>query len=381
MHPPSPHRYVNEGQRAGRSPDVLQHAASQIETSFSRGATPILSLRHLAHLTGASHSYLRAIVERESNPYKEITLPKKTGGVRPIAAPEPMLMDVQRFILRSALRRVPLHSSSFAYQEHRAILDCAQRHIGAKWLVKMDLHDFFGQVSEKQVYGVFQERGYSALAAFELARLCTRIQGPMWRGASRYTAIPTYGGVPLGILPQGAPTSGALANAVATPMDYALSDLARHAGVVYTRYSDDLAFSAGRSFDRAAAANLIGKVTRVVADSGFAVRRKKTRVVPPGARHIVLGLLVDEQDVRLLPEFRKRIEGHIRGVEKFGLVAHAEYRGFRSLLSFISHIDGSLAFASSIEPLWTSRARANWESGLLRNGFPLSMRSSTAAET
>jgi len=343
MDPSTPHQYLKAGKKAGVPESVLRASAAQIAQSQGRGAGPILSLGHLAHLTGAPYLYLREIVQRRRDPYDDIARPKRTGGIRWLSAPEPVLMDVHRVILRRALRNLPLHPFSYAYQEGRTIQQCAQRHLGARWMLKFDIHNFFGQVEERDVFRVFEERGYAPLVSLELARMCTRAPISSSRSnTDQYGPIPTYDVNVSGRLPQGAPTSGALANAVATPLDHDLHAFASGAGFAYTRYSDDMIMSTGHDFDRTQAIPMIREVTRLVAKHRFRLHRKKTRVIPPGARHIVLGLLVDGDEVRLTPEFRRRVEVHIRGVREFGLVHHADHRGFRSLLSFISHVDGCL---------------------------------------
>lgn len=335
---------------------------------------PVLSLGHLAHRSGASYGYLREIVERRRDPYEDITRPKSDGRMRPISSPDPPLMEVQRWILRNVLPSVRVDGSSYAYQVNRSIVQCAERHIGARWLVKFDLHDFFGTIAERRVYGVLHELGYPALVSFEMGRLCTRLRGnyePRQYSASAYSSIPAYRVPFQGVLPQGAPTSGALANAVAYRLDRRLTAVASSRALVYTRYSDDLTFSAGSGFDRRLAAALIALVRRVVEDEGFLVHDRKTRVVPPGARHIVLGLLVDREAVRLLPEFKRRIEVHIRGVTMFGLAQHALHRGFRSVVSFVNHVDGCLAFAMGVEPTTAQRLREAWDAALRLAGFPV----------
>lgn len=370
----SPHLYTVAGRAAGVSEAVLARASYRIARTQDSGAEPILSLRHLAHLTGASYSYLRRIVARERDPFVDIRRLKRDGRARPLAAPEPVLMDVQRFILRATLRSLPLHSAAFAYRHGHSIVDCARQHVGARYLVKFDLHDFFSMVSEKRAYRVFFDLGYSELVSFELARLCTRLQGTRWREVrehEQYAAIPQYAVPAMGYLPQGAPTSGAIANSVATPLDRSLNELARSMQLVYTRYSDDLVFSSSHSFTRRDVPSLVARVSTITARHGFPLHRRKTRVVPPGARRIVLGLLVDEDRVRLLPEFRRRVEVHVRGVARFGLAEHAEHRGFNSIFSLVDHVNGLIAFAKDVEPSWAVDTREAWHRSLRDSAFPI----------
>src|ERR1039458_4158419 len=360
---PSPHLYRILGQKRGIPDELIDRAIRTSLAARQHSARPILSLNHLSQMTGASYMYLRRIVERRTDPYADIALPKKSGGVRPISAPEPVLMDVQRWILRESLSSLINHPASFAYQRGHSIVDCARAHIGATWLVKMDIHDFFGSVAEKCVYKVFRGRGYENLVSLELARICTRarMNGSEYSGSVRYSAIPTYSSESMGVLPQGGPTSGALANAVATPLDADLVGIASHYRFEYTRYSDDLTFSSSSTFDRNQAAEFIREVGQAIRSGGFELHKRKTRIISPGSRKVVLGLLLDADRVRLLPEFRRRIEVHIRGVRTFGVAHHVESRKFDSVNGLVNYVDGCLSFALAVDPMWTSRVRTTWE--------------------
>jgi hypothetical protein len=247
------------------------------------------------------------------------------------------------------LATLPANAASFAYQQGRSIVQCAEQHLGVQWMIKMDLHNFFDTVTEARVYRVFRSLGYRKLVAFEMARITTRAEGAhhkTWR-AARYS-IPGYAVDISGTLPQGAPTSGQLANAVAGTLDNVLQRLSLTEGLTYTRYSDDLVFSSPNEFRRTDAVRLIGEFSDAIAKEHFVVHHQKTRIVPPGARKVVLGLLVDEK-VRLLPEHRRRIEVHLRGSEKFGLASHANHRGFESVFSFVNHLGGWIAFALGVD--------------------------------
>ena len=154
--------------------------------------------------------------------------------------------------------------------------------------------------------------------------------------------------------------------------DKRLQKLARDEGLVYSRYSDDLIFSAGAEFSRERAAKLIPRIGGILEAEGFPPHRAKTRVVPPGARHVVLGLLLADGRVRLLPEFKRRVQVHIRGVGKFGLAGHAGWRNFDSVFGMINHVDGLISFAESVEPDFAKAAREEWEAALRTAGYPSS---------
>jgi RNA-directed DNA polymerase len=363
-----PHLYIREGLRRSVAVDHLERAASEHRRLAARGAYPLITLGQLAHESGATYNYLREVAARLRDPYTSISIPKPSGGLRPISSPEPILMDVQRWILSNVLISVQLHPASFAYRRGVSIVDCATRHAGANWMLKLDLHDFFGSVNESAVYRVFRGLGYRKLLAFELARLSTRAEGAIF-SPERHRVISTYSVDQQGVLPQGAPTSGVLANAVAGHLDARLQHFADEHSMVYTRYSDDLIFSTYKAFDRARAERALGQLAGIVRSSGFTVHRKKSRIIPPGSRRIVLGLLVDDS-VRLLPDARRRIEVHLRGCEKFGIANHARHRKFDSVFSFVDHLGGWISFAMGVERERATAWRAQFLLLLERDGFP-----------
>jgi RNA-directed DNA polymerase len=265
-------------------------------------------------------------------------------------------MDVQRWVLHNILAAYEVHRCSWAYRPGRSIVTCAKNHVGARWLVKLDVHNFFGSIHEEKVFRIFDALGYTRLLSFELARLCTR--NAIGEHGRRIGHAP-YLAMPRGSLPQGAPTSGALANAAMLDFDEKLANLAERRGLVYTRYSDDIVFSTIGTFTRRAAA-LVNDASSALRNSGLEVHRRKTRIIPPGARKIVLGLTVLDDTVALPGEFKRRIEVHVRGVGKFGLVEHARHRRFRSVLSMVEHIDGCIAFASSVDKAFADLLKADF---------------------
>lgn len=352
---------------------MLRRAAAYQRAIAANNAYPLFTLRHLARETGTEWGYLRSIVERRLNEYSSIRRRKRDGSFREISAPNPSLMHVQRWMLSNVLTGLPFHDAAFAYRTGRSIKHCAELHVGANWLLKMDLHNFFGSIEESRVYGVLRNLGYPSLLALEMARLCTK---PVASGGEPKPwlsgrGVHAYGASYRGVLPQGAPTSGALANTIAFQLDTRLTSIAEESGLTYTRYSDDLTFSSSEGLSRPEVSRLILQIERAISLSEFEVHKGKTRIVTPGARQIVLGLMLTPDAVRLLPEFRHRIDNHIRCVERFGPAAHAIARRFDSALSMINYVDGCLAFAVDIEPDWTALRQARWQAALDKHGHPM----------
>jgi RNA-directed DNA polymerase len=365
----SPHLYKRNGQKREVPDEVLDVALEWARQVEKHDLASVLTLNHLAHRTEVPYFYLRDLVQRTKDPYRVFAVAKRDGkSSRSISTPEATLMHVQRWILRYILNKVNNHPDSYAYHRGRSIKDCAARHVGARWLVKADLHNFFHSIDERMVYYVFKRLGYSPLVSFELSRICTRASGQSLRYVpdswGRYHVIPRYASGWLGFLPQGAPTSGALANLVAQKFDELLSGFAQKAGLVYTRYADDIVFSSAEDFSRSKALDVLGNIESAAARCGFSVHRRKSRICPPGARKIVLGLLVDLDRVRLRKEFRGQIVTHVRGVEKFGLNSHRMSRNFTSSLGFIQHVEGLIAFAADIEPEWSEMVIDRWHTAL-----------------
>jgi len=374
----SPNLYRSEGARRSVDPVIVERALKQAAPVERRNLPAILSLAHLAHLTGIKYAYLREIAERNTDPYKPFRIGKRKGGTRLIAAPEPLLLALQRWIAKNILNHIAAHHASCAYAPSSSPAKCAERHLGAAWLIKVDIHDFFENITERAAWRVFRAAGYQPLVSLELARLCTRQPhgaaslDDKWylKRPDRYSIKP-YRTRFLGHLPQGAPTSPMLANLASLRLDTALQALADRYGLVYTRYSDDIAFSTGAAFDRKRAVQLILEVERLFAAFGHALHRKKISVAPPGARKIVLGLLVHGTALRLNSPYRRKLADHVRGVERFGLRGHKEHRHFASLWGMVRHIQGLLSYAESVEgkPAF-SALRARFDAALAREGWP-----------
>jgi RNA-directed DNA polymerase len=369
-----PQRYRRQGEEASVPDAVVTNAIAVAEVTVKANANipPIFTLRHLAHLTNVKYGFLRAVVSRNNlNPYRLFRIrkrPSETGELRfrVIAVPDPSLLKMQRWITQEILSEANPHSASVAFSKGDTLLAAAEPHCGSRWLIKLDVRNFFESISEIAVYHVFHSLGYQPLVAFELARLCTRLRTSefphrrsWWVQWWRWTTILAYqvwrpdNGSRMGHLPQGAPTSPMLANLAMKGFDKVVSKIADQRGLIYTRYADDLTLSSkDENYSRDHCRGAIGEVYAAMGKFGLSPNAAKTKIVTPGARKIVLGLLVDGQKPRLMRSFRASMRQHLYYLQhaKVGPVAHAKNRGFTSVVGLKNHLFGLASFATQIEP-------------------------------
>tara|TARA_R110001606_G_scaffold367790_1_gene523456 strand:+ start:6773 stop:7906 length:1134 start_codon:yes stop_codon:yes gene_type:complete len=363
----SSHLYKQDGTKIGRSNLLLEYSIEQIESVFeiNEQLPSLLTLNHLSVRTGVSLQQLKLFVSRKSeDAYTKFSIAKRSGGRRFIKVPAIQLNRVQKWIHQHILSSVPSHRASYAFIKDKSIKDCAAQHCGARWLIKLDIVNFFESISEIQVFHVFNSLGYQPLVSFELARLCTiatpdkspRIRSKNWHAIKKYKAIAEYDQLLLGYLPQGAPSSPLLSNLVMRSCDNKLSNIAKTYGLKYTRYSDDITFSScSLEFSRNTAKEVIKETNKVLSKQGYLPHFKKAKVVPVGAKKIVLGLNVDGATPRLQKEFKDRIRQHLYYLKKVGPVEHVLERGFDSIWGFKSHLRGLIDYAKMIEPQYAER--------------------------
>jgi RNA-directed DNA polymerase len=353
----APHAFQRDGEARGYESAYLAVLISEGNRLHSRSLPVVFTLGHLAVICGVRYALLERIVRRQIDGYRVFNIRKRQGGYRQISVPDEDLLLVQRWIHQNILAFQKTDVAATAYSRGCNAKNNASRHVGARWLVKLDITDFFESISERQVFHTFSEIGYGALMAFHLTRLCTRVSERSLKYRKRRWKTRAFGRYRifannlLGHLPQGAPTSPMLANLVCIRMDEKMHCLADQFDCAYSRYADDIVFSAS-TMTRTNAAELIRLASAIAGSFGFTRNRQKTHVATPGSRRIVTGLLVDGLEPRLTPEFKETICIHLYYARKKGIHAHCTWRGFRSLLGFKAHLDGLIKYAEHIEPVF-----------------------------
>ena len=212
---------------------------------------------------------------------------KKNGGYRVIEAPKQILKSAQRAILDQILDHLPAHENAFGFVKGRNCIDAAKRHCAEETVISFDLKDFFPSIGAKRIFGLFRCLGYPTSIAKHLTGFCTTATPSrvleMVPSPQRQIYRQPH-------LPQGAPTSPALANHIAFRLDCRLTALARSLNAHYSRYADDMTFSG----DRRIAPILQKIVPTIIKDEGFKTNAQKTRTMRQTTRQTVTGIVVNQ---------------------------------------------------------------------------------------
>lgn len=261
---------------------------SYLKSLQDKGFPPIFELDHLSKLVGLEPAYLSYLIAKPEQHYRTYTIPKRTGGTREIAAPQPPLLAVQRWISKEILSAFSVSNFAHGFVEKKSIITNARIHVGTKCLLKMDIKDFFGTIKFKRVFGLFRYCGYTSKVSYYLASLCC------------------LGGK----LPQGAATSPALSNIISRKLDIRLSKLAHIRDLNYSRYADDLAFS-GPYIPVSA----ISMVETIVNGEGFKINHDKTRLIRGKGKKILTGISISGKATKLPRQTRRELRAEFHQIK------------------------------------------------------------------
>lgn len=248
---------------------------------------------------------------------------KKNGKkkIRWIYAPEEKLKQVQRTIMRSVLYRYASHPCAHAYVSQRNIRSGAHEHCGKEFTIVLDIKDFFPSITKEMIKKAlsFYTEDLSEAQHHEFFAWDDRIRkavanvglpGNFSQGTTTLDVLCelcTYEGV----IPQGAPTSGALSNIVLYPLDCLFEQTSIQHDIVYTRYADDLSFS-GDDLDELKRI-VFGYVFKKLQGAGFAINKKKVHVFK-GDQRIITGLNIHTEGVRPSRKYRRKVRARLAGL-------------------------------------------------------------------
>jgi RNA-directed DNA polymerase len=272
--------------------------------------------------------------------YIRFKIPKKTGGERLISAPMPRLKRSQHWILVNILEKIELHEAAHGFRSNRSIVTNAIPHVGSEVIINFDLKDFFPSISYKRVKGLFQSFGYSEAAATIFGLLCTEseVEEVELDGKTYFVAVTERH------LPQGSPASPAITNLLCRRLDKRLTAMADELGFTYTRYADDLTFSAsGDSLQNIC--NILRRTESIVLHEGLAINKQKTRILRKNRQQEVTGIVVNEK-LSISKKELKRFRATLFQIEKDG----PEGKRWGNSDDVIASIQGFANFVAMVNP-------------------------------
>jgi retron-type reverse transcriptase len=311
---------------------------------------------------------LKYLTFQKSDPrlrhYHYRILNKLSGNIRLIESPKPRLKQLQRRILAEILEKIPAHPAVHGFRKGRSIKTFTAPHVAKRVVLRMDLENFFPSFVASRIQAFFRTAGYPERVADLLGGICTTATPrDVWSRAA-------FGEDPLHLweshaetrsfysqphLPQGAPTSPALANLCAYRLDCRLAGLAESAGAVYTRYADDLASSGDTDFEKRIE-RFSTHVAAIAMEEGFKVHHRKTRIMRQGVRQHLAGLVVNQHiNVRRI-DF-DRLKAALTNCVRLG----PESQNRESHPQFRLHMDGRVGFVEMINPAKGKRLRDIFE--------------------
>lgn len=244
----------------------------------------------------------------DTEKYQTFTIPKKSGGVRSIAAPSKSLLAVQQRINEVLQATYEPKPAVKGFVQGRSIVDNARAHSGRRWVFNLDLKNFFPTIHFGRVRGLFKAIPYSLPQEVVtlLAKLCC------------------YNGY----LPQGAPTSPVISNMLCSRLDSELRKLAKNSRAYYTRYADDITFSTSLPhfpsniafFDTHDDIQVGDELASIIDKNGFFINESKVRMHFRTSRQEITGLTAN-----VFPNVQRRHVRQVRAMlyawDKFGIDA------------------------------------------------------------
>ncbi len=277
--------------------------------------------------------------------YRYRIVEKSSGAIRLIEAPKPRLKQIQRRILSAILDPIPPHAAAHGFRRGRSIRTFVEPHTGRAVVLRMDLRDFFPSIPGVRVQAFFRTAGYPEPVADLLGGLCTTAAPrSIWKAASNDLYARPH-------LPQGAPTSPALANLIAYRVDCRLSGLSKAAGAHYTRYADDLAFSGDADFERCVERFSL-HAAAILDEEGFAVHHRKTRIMRQSVRQHLAGLVTNQRANVYRADY-DRLKAILTNCIRHGL----DSQNRDGMADFRGHLAGKVSFLESIHAARGARLR------------------------
>lgn len=242
--------------------------------------------------------------------YKTFEVPKKSGGVREIRAPVSEIKILQRKLSDALYTVFKPKQFVHGFAQGRSIVSNAHVHKSQRYVLNVDLKDFFPSINFARVFGIF--KAYPFFYDYKVATILARICCDEF------------------VFPQGAPTSPIVSNMICARMDSQLKKLAYGLKCWYSRYGDDITFSTRKepfpddlafltNIGARMGARVGGRLEAIISSNGFSVNHDKVRLQTRRERQEVTGLIVNTRP-NVERAYKRRVRAMLHAWEKHGLV-------------------------------------------------------------
>jgi RNA-directed DNA polymerase len=287
----------------------------EIRDLFLSGFPPVVSPFCLSIIFGYSLNFVHALSKKQHKFYRSFEI-RQGKKQRNIFSPKVALKVIQKWISfhLSAALTFPPHVCGFI--QGKSFVDSAKIHVGAAWVMSVDIKNFFPSISKEQVTGALKVIGYSEAGAELVANLCCLKN----------------------CLPQGSPASPVLSNLVMKQIDIKLTDLANFHSLQVSRYADDIVFSGKNDFLEI----LATEIDDIFLDTGLELNKDKFYLADArkGQRLKVHGLLVKEDNVSLTKGYKNKIRAYKHMLSN-GKVKTEDVPRLTGHVTYSTHIDES----------------------------------------
>ncbi|HHE8445223.1 TPA: retron Ec67 family RNA-directed DNA polymerase/endonuclease, partial [Citrobacter braakii] len=300
-----------------------------------------------ARLLGLDPVFLTRIVYRKDteNLYSNFTILKKDMSERHISSPDSKLKEIQRKVADLLLNciediRVLTESKnllSHGFEKQRSIITNAERHKRKKWVLNIDLSNFFDQFNYGRVRGYFIKNTHFALDE-NIANMIAKIACYQNK------------------LPQGSPCSPVITNLILSSLDQRLNKICKNSGCSYSRYADDITISTNKktfpseivkSYD-AEHVELNKNFTKEIMRAGFSLNDKKTRLQGRTQRQEVTGLTVN-YNLSTDVNYSKKVRAMVHHLFMDGNYTLIDKKTRKPRNGTINEVEGMLGFIDSID--------------------------------
>ena len=253
--------------------------------------------------------------------YNKFTIKKRNGKNREILSPSPDLKRIQKNILSELLYDKRISEYAKAYKKGSGLVDNAKIHTGYKYILKLDIKDFFNSVSYVDIYNIFLEYGFSSSLCGLLSHLVT---------------YDDY-------LPQGAPTSPYLSNLLLRDFDYIVGNWCNKNNINYTRYSDDLTFSMNE-YNR----DIVRFIRKNLYKYNLELNNDKVCLIKNSDKQKITGIVVNDK-IQVDIKYRKKIRQEIYYINKYGLSNHLKRINIKDQNKYLNSLLGRINFVLSVD--------------------------------